>query len=428
MESHVGLYTPPQVESNSGEPQISTKKRKFNHQKPESFPPPATSTAITIRQSDIVVERGFSSEDEERKEESGELLDDFMDMASADSEVDEEARLVLPIGEQMIQAISPVKDDTQEGPLYLVVLKDEDFSQPPYACQRSISRRLEGKLLNLEAFRAGDVNLGRYSCYVPNEAFQLRTLYKRHARVPNKYVLLSQYAESLLRVKEDEFIEIMHQLGAREIRRCDKEDVRTSVTAKTSFTSSLFADISGKGSKTETKLRQRDFTCLYENPSRTRPKIGAIEDYLFYEDWKVIVKARQSNSGLLWHNVNFTFSCKSSLSAKLSAKLHKLGINVEGCAQTSTDVSDSYEVSFFTREDYIAGNRQNIYLWDSAKVRAFLVHLELQQYAPGFALTGIDLMSEDLRGYLVSYHVSDLHINRLMRGIQLQIEGDTDFQ
>lgn len=320
----------------------------------------------------------------------------------------------------------------QVSPLYIVVLKQKAFQKPLLPGRLSVAETLQRQIPGLCAFVAGTSDLKRYTFLDPSGDYQLKTVYKRHAKDAKKYVLPSQYAEHLLAEKEKEFIMLMQGLGAKEIRLRGREAKREEVKAKASFSAAVFGEVGVKGAHSENKMRERDCSCQFDKPFRARPMVDKKEHYLFYDDWAGIVNARtKENSALLSQTATLSFSCENTMSAKLSAKIHELGLSVGGSTLAANHFSDSYEILFYSREEYSVCNRSNISLWSTTKVKRFLEYLDLHEYILLFAqksIRGMDLLSENLHSNLVSLQVSDIHAERLVEAVQLQISGDSDFQ
>jgi hypothetical protein len=287
-----------------------------------------------------------------------------------------------------------------QTPLYILVLERNAFKKPILPPRTCLAGRYEKGINGLLAFALEDNRLSDYSFKGFGGQVESRIIYKRHPGNLFRYIPITEYAEDMLKEKEEEFLAIMRDLGAKVIKVTCHEQNANGVQGQIGLSVGQFGGVNVGGGHGHRNGWTRDRSDRYENPSGSLPRFDEKRKYIFYPDepdWIGIKESRLSSSPLISTTVTFNISTQDFNIGVIEAQAISIGgVTMNYNRQQHKLMSKTYSIEFFTSEEYKSNNLHLISTtWKTREVLAYLDRIQLQKYQQIFvenSITGNDLI------------------------------------
>ena len=177
---------------------------------------------------------------------------------------------------------------------FIIILNSSSFKKPSLFSARRFSKaqRYEALIPGMKAYNIDDPSLHQFlfKGTASGEHYTVKVVYKRHPGNFRKYIPLIDYAEKMLREKEEEFLGIMRKINiSGTTRKFGASGGSIGIIA------SAMANLSLKGRMEHVDDNKRCRVDVYENPASSIPFFDSKKSYLFYQtkvEWIGIHNAR----------------------------------------------------------------------------------------------------------------------------------------
>lgn len=307
-------------------------------------------------------------------------------------------------------------------PPYIVILKSSDFI---WGVFKKYNVHNYMKIIpGLKAFPIGDPALENFVFKGLAGQYEIRTVYKHHPGSHARYIPLHEFAEDMMKVKEEEFFSVMRGLGAKSILVKNNEQRSEALEASVGIYGAQLGAVGASAQKLHADGRVHDRYDEYENPYGSTPSFDTNRKYLFYNDepeWVGIKDARLSPQPILSTNVTLKVTVDDFNLGSIMAKVNSIGGLTAGASKSKqNEFSKTYAIEFFSLDEYTEHNRSIMNNWGTLRVLQFLDKIQMQELKAMLvehSIKGCDLLSADFDSIFQTIGLTSVQVLKLKRSV-----------